>query len=222
MRSGCGAETLHIGSPSGGFNISLKHLNTNLMYNKLTEMMRSRQWPRLPSDIMQIDIWEFNTRLVGPRFDWSRFCLQTSQTSSQYVIIDSIESSPRPLDLLSKSSKLTFHFKHPSVTSCSLPGNCGFILKTVPSEKPLWKLRLCTEEEDYNDEPVHFHDLIEAENMHIFYYGVRRLTDIYEYLPLSWLGWIRTEKMRNEWQDKFLFVRDYSCFRVLYRVETSS
>ena len=206
--------------PSGGFSISLKHLNTNLMYNKLTEMMKSRQWPRLPPQFMRYE-WRVNVKQGWARFDWSQFCLQQSQTSSQYVIINSIESFRKPLDVFSKSSELTFHFKHPSVTRCNLPGKCGFILKTVPStDKPLWKLRLCTEKEDYHNKTVHFHTQLRAENMHIYFAGLHLSCQPHlylEYLPLSWLGWIRTEKKRSDWENKFIYIEDLSGFRVLYR-----
>ena len=204
-------------SPSSGFSISLKNLNTNLMYNKLTEMMKRRQWPRLPPEFMKCE-WRVNDRFGWTRFEWGRFCLHESQTSSQYVIINSIESFQKPFDVFSKSSKLTFHFKHPSVSRCNVPGKCGFILKTVPStDKPLWKLRLCTEKEDYHNEPVHFHTQVRAENMHIYFAGLRSLTHIYEYLPLSWLGWIKTEEKRSDWKDGFIYFKDFSGFRVLYR-----
>ena len=163
----------------------VKNPHTEVLYNTLLEMANSRGWPRLPLECMNYG-WRFYTGKDWVSFHWFRFCVQLYETNSQYIIIDSMESCPKPLDLLSKSSKLTFHFKPPSVTSCRLPGKCGFILKTVPSDKPLWKLRLCTEEVDYDDEPVHFHDLIEAENMHIFFAGSRSNTADTEYFPLSW------------------------------------
>jgi len=123
-----------------------------------------------------------------------------------------------PLLLLSKEAKLKFHFKHPSVTSCTLPGKCGFILKTVPSEAALWTLRLCTEKEDYNNESVHFHDEVQAENMHLYFYRIHNGdTDLY---PISWLGWFHSKDAvdkRNKWETDW-GQGNNSSFKVLYKI----
>ena len=88
-----------------------------------------------------------------------------------YFIIDCVypRSELNPITSLSKTAKLTFRFKHPLVTSCHLLGECGFILKTVPSAGALWNMRLCAEREDYLHESVHFHDEIRAERMHVYF-----------------------------------------------------
>ena len=197
----------------------IKHPHIQVLYDKLLEMAKSRQWPRLPLECMNFG-WKFYTGKDWMNFHWFRFCVQLYETNSQYMIIDSMESCPKPLDVLSKFSKLTFHFKHPYVTYCSRPGKCGFILKTVPSDKALWKLRMCTEEEDYYDEPVHFHDQIRAENMHIFFAGSRSRTVDTEYFPLSWFGSISAKEIRKIWESQFIYHRDDSGFKVLYRVGT--
>ena len=137
---------------------------------------------------------------------------------NNHVIINCVDTCKLPLLLLSKEAKLKFHFKHPSVTSCTLPGECGFILKTVPSEAALWTLRLCTEKEDYNNEPVHFHDEVQAENMHLYFcridYGHNEINDVY---PISWLSWLHSKdvvNVRNKW--KYFYGFDYdSRFKIL-------
>ena len=120
----------------------------------------------------------------------------------------------KPLSsILSKDSKLIYHFQHPSVTSCSLPGKCGFILKTVPSEAALWTLRLCTDKEDYLGETVHFHDEIRAEKMHVF---ISDHND--EIFPLSWLGWLHVKgahKKRDSWE-QCNYLSKFNIIKVLY------
>ena len=89
----------------------VKHPHTEVLYNTLLEMAKSREWPRLPLECMNYGR-RFYTGKDWVSFHWFRFCVQLYETNSQYVIIDSIESCPKPLDLLSKSSKLTFQSFH--------------------------------------------------------------------------------------------------------------
>ena len=197
-----------------------KYPNIAVLNAKLTEMIKSRQWPCLPPEFMRYE-WKFCIRdelaQDWVKFRWDQFCL----LSYKYIIIDCLETHKLGLDLLSKSSKLIFHFKHPCVISCNLPGKCGFILKTVPSDKPLWKLRLCTEEKDYDDEPVHFHNLIRAENMHIFLVSPNGINEM-ELLPLSWLGWITSideNRLKNFGYFKRRSVQNRgSQFKILYQL----
>ena len=142
----------------------------------------------------------------------------SQEEKNDHVNINCVDTCKQPLLLLSKEAKLKFHFKHPSVTSCNLPGKCGFILKTVPSEAALWTLRLCTEKEDYNNESVHFHDEVQAENMHLYFCRINcNLTFIY---PISWLGWLHSKDAvdkRNKWETDWGH-SDKSSFKVLYKI----
>ena len=147
------------------------------------------------------------------------------------VFIYSKEPFPGPFSLLSEHAKLTFHFKLLPEEPCDLPGECGFILKTVPGSaasrkwNPLRKLILCTEEEDYYNENVHFHKEVKAENMHVCIAEVGS-KDYNKILPLSWLGWLHStdsrtslEGPRHDWERKNGFMEDSSkrgCFAVIY------
>ena len=146
--------------------------------------------------------------------------------NNDHVIIDCVDTCKQPLLLLSKEAKLKFHFKHPSVTSCTLPGECGFILKTVPSEAALWTLRLCTEKEDYINESVHFHDEVQAENMHLYFCLIYSNggTNFY---PISWLGWLHSKDAvdkRKKWESGsehstfYGIMSDKDRFKVLYNI----
>ena len=97
------------------------------------------------------------------------------------------------LDALRFPTKFVFKFKHPFEECCNLPGQCGFILETVPSDLSLWKLRLCTEMEAYDSffSEVHFHEEIRAENMHV--YIVYRNESVSILCPLTWLGFTEKE-----------------------------
>ena len=189
-------------------------VNMSVLSARLTDMIERRGWSLLPSQFSECRLqllttngWEF--------FNFTPFCSPTQQTCS-YVIIDCVDTCTKSLSLLSKEAKLTFHFKHPSVTSCNLPGKCGFILKTVPSEAALWKLKLCTENEDYVNEPVHFHDEIRAESMHVYFVAGTW------FHPISWLGWLHSNsavEQRNSWETKVFFGYGLNNrFKVLYNL----
>ena len=196
---------------------SLIRVNVEIIHANIISVMERRGWPPLPIDMVNCE-WTLYNQWDGLRsFDWRRFCVKQSQQEETHVIING--ASPRGgslFSILSQSSKLIFHFKHPSVTHCSLPGECGFILKTVPSDKPLWKLSLCTEDKDYHSEPVHFHPQIQAENMHIFYSGCDLIFDSFDLVPLSWLGWIDTLEKMNYFTNQFCVLADGGQFKVLY------
>ena len=103
--------------------------------------------------------------------------------------------------------------KPPSTPQCDLPGQCGFILKTVPDNTALWKLALCTGDEDYRNESVHFHTEFMANDMHIFFHR-----NSYFY-PLSWLSWLYSSdaaQQRNDWESKFRIHDHDGRFKVLY------
>ena len=173
------------------------HINTTDQSNialqlreRLPDIIKRRCWPLLPSELGKYEVSFLGKQTVvipaifkqylasaeppkevnfSFRLEMVPFCSSHPKTSS-YVLIDGAIAWNQPLTLLSKEATLTFPFKHPSVTSCNLPGDCGFVLKTVPSGAALRNLKLCTEKEDYISESVHFHDEIRAENMHLFFY----------------------------------------------------
>ena len=90
--------------------------------------------------------------------------------------------------IFAKETKLMYHYKHPAVKNCSNQGECGFILKTVPSKDGA-NMILCTDPSDYSED-IHYHDEVQAKNVHL-------LVDLYssrKIIPLSWCGKL---KIRN-------------------------
>ena len=187
-------------------------VNTDILSTKLADMAGRRGWSLLPSELNRYKIDLYNSSL------YLRRLILSQGMKNDHVVINCVDTCKQPLLLLSKEAKLKFHFKHPSVTSCTLPGKCGFILKTVPSEAALWTLRLCTEKEDYNNESVHFHDEVKADNMHLYFSEIYNGdTDVY---PISWLGWLHSKDAtdkRNTWESYYCF-SDKSKFKVLYKI----
>ena len=193
-------------------NIDYNVNTADILSTKLADMAGRRGWSLLPSEFDRINI-----DLVNSGF-YLRPLVLSQRKENDHVNIDCVDTCKQPLLLLSKEAKLKFHFKHPSVTSCTLPGKCGFILKTVPSEAALWTLRLCTEKEDYNNESVHFHDEVQAENMHLYFCRIYpSFTYVY---PISWLGWLHSKDAvdkRNKWETDWGH-SDKSSFKVLYKI----
>ena len=114
-----------------------------------------------------------------------------------------------------KGIKFRFHFEHPSVRSCDLSGHCGFILKTIPNQRPMKDLQLCTEKEEYVNEKIHFHDEILAENMTVFFsYRPARSENI-RICPLSWL--YDSPLDENARSDKQYYESNY-IMEILYRI----
>ena len=182
---------------------------------RLTDMVEKRGWALLPTECSRdyisfcIGFWKWAQLISAP------FCLSPVENST-HVIIDCEETCLEPLTFLSEVSKLTFYFKHPSVTQCNSRGQCGFILKTVPkSDSTLWTMRLCTDREDYFNEPVHFHKEIRAENMHVYF--LRAFITRLDIFPISWLSWHDSAEQKNEWESKFRF-DEGSRFGVLYKL----
>ena len=183
---------------------------------KLLKLQRKRNWKPLPPNFMQ----RYITNLLGLTFAWEfdheLFCYSSDDkvVPKTLAVVDSRERFARPISVLSEAVTLTFHFKIPSTSSCHLPGECGFLLKTVPASaamrsfqsRPLKKLILCTEEEDYRNQDVHFHKEIKAENMHAYISNLRCSHS------LSWLGWLHSsdtesslETLRLDWEEKLGF-----------------
>ena len=179
----------------------------------LTEMIPRKSWMLLPREFSKTPFRLYNIRYEFQSLHLEPYCVtQTVQVTP--LVLKPVETCHDPFSLLSKNSTLTFHFKHPSVTSCILPGHCGFILKTVPSEAVLWRLELCTEEKEYRDSDVHFHKEIRAEKMHAYFHrtvGGSILT-----FPLTWLSSIIHSSVKVKlWEKAFKFDRE-SQLQILY------
>ena len=89
---------------------------------------------------------------------------------------------------------------------------------TVPSEGALWTMRLCTENEDYINEAVHFHEEIRAESMHVYHVAGGC------FFPISWLGWLHSDgsaTQRIKWE-YFWYFDKASRFKVLYNIDTTT
>ena len=155
--------------------------------SRLEALRKRRSWQILPSVLSTLQLYLHDWRVAA---DIGFLCSHTSS----YVSILSLNSSCTFISLLNLIGEQNhiwkFNFKHPSVTtSCNLPGECGFIIKTVAGNNNgrVRALKLCTETEEYNNKEVHFHEEILAENMHV--YGVIEHGNGLSYLyPLSWLG----------------------------------
>ena len=197
---------------------NIPHIDVSLLYRKLKNMAGKRNWSPLPSQLsLKYSISIFFGRNQWSNLDLSQFC-SSPEDNSPYHLIGCVDTCVKPYTTLSKEAKLIFHFEHPSVTSCTLPGKCGFILKTVPSEATLWTLRLCTEKEDYLHEQVHFHDEIQAETMYVYFNHewtnyTRKLYN--SMFPLSWLGGLAADKIQTK--ESNCSFSPNSRFEVLYK-----
>ena len=152
------------------------------------------------------------------------YLCSSSREETTYLYLTpelSLTSEKQGMEALRSSTKLMFRFKHPAVGSCNQPGQCGFILETVRSSLSLWKLRLCTKEDDYASGRIHFHNEIRAENMHVFVRGVQvgLTTSIIPVLyPLTWLGFLWNEKEILEKLINWTRSSSFRSFGVFYKV----
>ena len=193
------------------------------LYDKLKIVAKKRGWSLLPQQLSSYIYWyghyENNTHkyVQVDTFDMS---FLTCNDSKKIIFVDSVNDFRKPFPKSSTDVKLLFHFKHPAISACNRLSNCGFILKTVPSEGALWRVKLCTEEEDYRNEMIHFHEEVKVEKIHLCFIAETSESSSNHLNPLSWLGWIVSEEQRQEW------VRNYdidlntqgkgSLFKVLY------
>ena len=162
---------------------SLTPYDRQSMRNRLEELRKRRSWQSLPSVLSTLQLY-----LVGwPRTDIGFLCSETSPYLISILSSNSVKSFTSTLAQLGDKNKWKFYFKHPSVTRCNLPGECGFIIKTVAGNnyRGVRALELCTEKEDYTNEGVHFHEEIRAEKMHVYGVIVHGFSYLY---PLSWLN----------------------------------
>ena len=210
------------------------------LYKRLKYLAIKRRWSLLSPRLQSYKFWfgvynrynrysdkhEFHsvnvldlTSLISPCKDYN----------DPYVMIDCVEEYSNPFAMLIRrsESKLLFHFKHPATPTCTLLSNCGFILKTVPSESALWRVKLCTEEEDYRNEMVHFHEEVRLEKIHLCLtalynkYNYGKNPSYFHLVPLTWLGWIFSEEELQKWSDDYSLVHHYDRkFFVLYNTTT--
>ena len=176
-----------------------RNINFTALSSRLITLVKTRGWSLLPFDFRWNHFPLADNVGRDVEYELHQFCSANRQDTSQITIIPCIGHYDinEPLSsILSIYSELIYHFQHPSVTSCSLPGKCGFILKTVPSEAALWTLRLCTDKEDYLGESVHFHEEIRIEKMHVFMESHDE--DDGGLFPLSWLGWLHVKFAQDE------------------------
>lgn len=189
--------------------------------NVLTNLIQQNGWSLLPHSFRVYNVQLYHSGVHSHSLPLKPYCSILEDTSSfnSSIVLNSTRPYHDPFHILSRKSEIAFHFKHPRVTSCNQPGECGFILKTVPtSEELLWKLELCTKEEDYHDKSVHFHQEIRAEKMHVFF--CRRLHNESYIFPLSRLTCISFANEIKGWKNWFEF-HSGSRFCVLYCLDTN-
>ena len=188
--------------------------------NELKSIAASRGWKQLPKEFSG---YSFKLNLSDREwinFDLAPFC-SLSETNCYYTVISSLMPCGEPISFLSRKSKIPFKFKHPSVTNCDLPGHCGFILETFNLNHPkrnavkLLNVRLCTDENDYQFYPVHYHPEIDHEKMHLYFINCNN--SLHELFPVSWIGW---KSVKIDWTDSFGF-RDcvHGVAKVLYELD---
>ena len=173
--------------------INLEHhimfdIDREILKELLDGLCSIRGWSKLP--------YSFESFTVLGGLSLSSLCIAAREDPTYYYLTSELShhARNRRLGTFKHPSQFMFTFKHPAVAYCNLPGQCGFILETVPSDLPLWKLRLCTEKEEYASKPVHFHNSIRAENMHVYYSkfttGTYKKKTFYHSMlcPLTWLN----------------------------------
>ncbi|KAL5269903.1 hypothetical protein ACHWQZ_G003388 [Mnemiopsis leidyi] len=194
--------------------ISIETFNSDVLcnlYDRLKEIVKQRGWLFLSPQLLNHKFWSgywtdrgynnFNFFHLSPLFSTS----DDEEKGYPYIIIDCVNQCNTLLSDLSKETKLAFHFKHPATPTCNQLSRCGFILKTVPSKNALWRVKLCTEKEDYNNEMMHLHDDVRVDNIHL----CLTVNDQYcnsdhsIFVPLSWLGWISSDKQFNQWIEQY-------------------
>ena len=192
------------------------------LVSDLSNLQAKRGWKLLPHSFLNLNVYFSGIFIKNENYlRCDRFCQCPEDTPSS-VLIDCAETYSNPLTLLFRDSELTFHYKPPSVSHCDLPGECGFILKTIPHHAGLLnKLRLCVEKEDYLNKTVHFHEELRAENMHVF---LERIFYQRSFLYcISWLGSLNSSGDSSEKKILNIFnnhaFQSGSRFKVLYNFD---
>ncbi|KAL5266769.1 hypothetical protein ACHWQZ_G003971 [Mnemiopsis leidyi] len=117
------------------------------------------------------------------RNDLEKKILSSSWEGNKWgVIMDNQQASHSIWSIFEKETKLVFLYRHPSVKECLEPGECGFILRTIPANDGA-NVVLCTDSSDYF-QGLHFHEETKAKDMHLSITTERNGCKI----PLSWLG----------------------------------
>ena len=161
---------------------SIKKESVERYYNqfslklRLENLRRSRGWLGLPSTLVgyRIKVYE-HTDLdisflccladVSPGFD-SNVVARCNLSTGTFTFNRSTGSE----NTFKFLNIYEFCFRHPSITSCNLPGRCGFFLQTGEIAESMG-LMLCTDQKKYyTKKSTHFHPEVRAENfMHVFY-----------------------------------------------------
>ena len=196
----------------------VRELTSDVLFRldeKLKNIAKKRRWSLLSSQLKRFmfcfGYWNGRCNVLVSKFGLTPFICDENDTT--LIVINNINCCSGPCYALSKESKLLFHFKHPAASTCNRLSDCGFILKTVRSEGVLWKVKLCTEEEDYKDEMLHFHEEVRVDKMH-FCFTSDNGSDSY-HVPLSWLGWISSDEELERWEKNYRFL-SYRQYTVLY------
>ena len=205
------------------YHLKITH-STHLpnLVSDISKLQTKKVWKLLPHNFLDLNVYFSGIFLKKEkRLRCDRFCQYPEDTPSS-VLIDCAETYRNPLTLLFRESELTFHYKPLSVSHCDLPGECGFILKTIPPHAGLLnKLTLCVEKKDYLNKSVHFHEEMRAENMHVF---VERIYNQRSFLYcISWLGSLKSSGDLSE-QEFLAFFNHHgfqngSRFKVLYNFD---
>ena len=190
-------------------------INEKNMQAKFRCLAKEKGWASLPPELAASHIRIYDTSKSYADFKLMPYCFSKATISS--VVINCLNTCCDPFSVLATKNKLIFHFKHPSVTKCNKPGKCGFILKTVPSKAALWKLELCTQDKDYRDTDVHFHEEIKAKHMHLilsrtFINGSDSIL-----FPLSWFGYVSSSSERDKLTKRFTAC-EHNRFQLLYQL----
>ena len=183
-------KSIHRESVKSYFNkFSLKHFIENLR--------RSRGWVRLPSTLVGYKIEVYQHTDLDISF---LCCLADVSPGFDSNVVASCSELTRSEKTLKLLYTYEFCFRHPSVTSCNLPGRCGFYLKTGEIAESMG-LMLCTDQKkDYANKSTHFHPEVRAENfMHVFYTYRTKETHITEYSDCYYIGpWFKFNGNKDE------------------------
>ena len=132
-------------------------------------------------------------------------------TNYETILIGSVGSEKSLFGAL----KHKFYFKHPTVDECSQAGRCGFMIEESKNDKVL----LCTDEKEYRDSGIHFHDVISAADMHWF--GSRVGNNRFTNRKVIVVGTVKWEELTfpliNDWKNLQNFVAYDISKYVLYK-----
>ena len=104
-----------------------------------------------------------------------------------------------------KHDKLVFTYKHPGISTCTMSGQCGFIVDRFTqfyNGIHSWKEQLSVNDEDYNETGVHYHNVITARDLYTYtlQFGTAHGSDVW--VPGSPLYWKQRWLPRIKWGQK--------------------